>query len=67
MNNKQADATIAEDIRAFLHWTVHSGQDGTTYLDAVDFQPLPSGGSDAVRQPDRQDRRLSRWPHQRLC
>ncbi len=42
VNTKQADATVAEDIRAFLHWTVHSGQNATTYLDAVDFQPLPA-------------------------
>ncbi len=38
----QSNATQAEDIRAFLHWVVHAGQDATTYLDAVDFQPLPS-------------------------
>ena len=42
VNTKQANATVAEDIRAFLHWDVHSGQNATTYLDAVDFQPLPS-------------------------
>jgi phosphate transport system substrate-binding protein len=38
----QSDATQAEDIRAFLHWIVHTGQDPTTYLDPVDFQPLPA-------------------------
>lgn len=38
----QSDATQAEDIRAFLHWIVHTGQDATTYLDPVDFQPLPA-------------------------
>jgi phosphate transport system substrate-binding protein len=42
VNKKQTNGTVAEDIRAFLHWAVHTGQDGTTYLDAVDFQPLPS-------------------------
>jgi phosphate transport system substrate-binding protein len=42
VNTKQADATKAEDIRAFLHWAVHAGQDATTYLDPVNFQPLPS-------------------------
>jgi phosphate transport system substrate-binding protein len=42
VNTKQADGTVAEDIRAFLHWAVHKGQDSATYLDAVDFQPLPS-------------------------
>ena len=42
VNTKQSNATTAENIRAFLHWAVHSGQDATTYLDPVDFQPLPS-------------------------
>jgi phosphate transport system substrate-binding protein len=42
VNTKQSDGIKAEDIRAFLHWTVHAGQDGTTYLDPVDFQPLPA-------------------------
>jgi phosphate transport system substrate-binding protein len=42
VETKQSNATQAEDIRAFLHWTVTVGQSGTTYLDAVDFQPLPA-------------------------
>lgn len=42
VNKKQANGTVAEDIRAFLHWAVHTGQDATTYLDPVDFQPLPA-------------------------
>ena len=42
VNTKQSDGVKAEDIRAFLHWTVHAGQNPTTYLDPVDFQPLPS-------------------------
>jgi phosphate transport system substrate-binding protein len=42
VNTKQSDPVKAEDIRAFLHWAVHDGQDATTYLDPVDFQPLPS-------------------------
>ena len=42
VNTKQSDGIKAEDIRAFLHWTVHTGQDPTTYLDPVDFQPLPA-------------------------
>ena len=42
VNKKQTNGTVAEDIRAFLYWTVHTGQSATTYLDAVDFQPLPS-------------------------
>jgi phosphate transport system substrate-binding protein len=42
VNTKQTSGAVAEDIRAFLYWTVHTGQSGTSYLDAVDFQPLPS-------------------------
>ena len=42
VNKKQTNGTIAEDIRAFLYWTVHTGQSATSYLGAVDFQPLPS-------------------------
>ncbi len=42
VKTKQDSGTQAEDIRAFLHWTIHSGQNATTYLDPVDFQPLPS-------------------------
>ncbi|HEX3491107.1 MAG TPA: phosphate ABC transporter substrate-binding protein PstS, partial [Streptosporangiaceae bacterium] len=42
VNTKQSDGVKAEDIRAFLHWTVGPGQNKTTYLDPVDFQPLPA-------------------------
>ncbi len=42
VNTKQSDPVKAEDIRAFLHWAVHDGQDATTYLDPVNFQALPS-------------------------
>jgi len=42
VNTKQSNGIVAEDIRAFLYWTVHTGQSASTYLDAVDFQPLPS-------------------------
>jgi phosphate transport system substrate-binding protein len=42
VNTKQTNGTVAEDIRAFLYWDVHTGQDATTYLNAVDFQPLPA-------------------------
>jgi phosphate transport system substrate-binding protein len=42
VKTSQSNATQAEDIRAFLHWIVHTGQDPTTYLDPVDFQKLPS-------------------------
>ena len=50
----------AEDIRAFLHWIVHTGQD-------ADDLPGPGGlpaaavqRGDAVRRADRQDRQLTR-------
>jgi phosphate transport system substrate-binding protein len=42
VNTHQTSGITAEDIRAFLYWCVHTGQSGTSYLDAVDFQPLPS-------------------------
>jgi phosphate transport system substrate-binding protein len=42
VSTKQTNGVVAEDIRAFLHWTVHTGQNATTYLDPVDFQPLPA-------------------------
>jgi phosphate transport system substrate-binding protein len=42
VNTKQTNGAVAEDIRAFLYWTVHTGQSGTSYLNAVDFQPLPA-------------------------
>jgi phosphate transport system substrate-binding protein len=42
VNKKQTNGVAAEDMRAFLYWCVHTGQSGTTYLDPVDFQPLPS-------------------------
>jgi phosphate transport system substrate-binding protein len=42
VNTHQTDGVTAEDIRAFLYWCVHTGQSGTSYLDAVDFQPLPA-------------------------
>jgi phosphate transport system substrate-binding protein len=41
VKSSQSDAVKAEDIRAFLHWIVHSGQDQETYLDPAFFQPLP--------------------------
>ncbi len=42
VNTKQTNGTVAEDIRAFLYWAVHTGQSETTYLSAVNFEPLPS-------------------------
>jgi phosphate transport system substrate-binding protein len=42
VKTSQSNGTKAEDIRAFLHWIVHTGQNAVTYLDPVDFQPLPA-------------------------
>jgi phosphate transport system substrate-binding protein len=42
VKTSQSNAIAAEDVRAFLHWCVHTGQNVTTYLSAVNFQPLPS-------------------------
>ena len=42
VSTTQPSAIRAQDIRAFLHWTVHTGQDPATYLRPVGFQPLPS-------------------------
>jgi phosphate transport system substrate-binding protein len=47
----QSDGIQAEDMRAFLHWIVHTGQDSATYLDPVFFQPLPDS---VVKQSDAQ-------------
>jgi phosphate transport system substrate-binding protein len=42
VNDRQTNGTVAEDIRAFLYWTVHTGQSSTDYLSAVNFEPLPA-------------------------
>jgi phosphate transport system substrate-binding protein len=42
VTTKQSDGVVAEDIRAFLYWCVHTGQSETTYLGTVNFEPLPS-------------------------
>ena len=42
VKKSQSNGAQAEDIRAFLHWILYTGQDATTYLDPVDFQGLPS-------------------------
>ena len=42
VSKKQTNGTVAEDMRAFLYWDVHSGQNAASYLDAVNFQPLPA-------------------------
>jgi len=51
VKKSQSDAVKAEDIRAFLHWIVHTGQDQATYLDPVLFQKLPAS---VVQQSDAQ-------------
>lgn len=51
VNTKQSNGEQAQDIRAFLHWIVHEGQDSATYLDPVEFQPLPAS---VVTQSDAQ-------------
>jgi phosphate transport system substrate-binding protein len=42
VSSKQSNGVVAEDIRAFLHWTVTTGQSASLYLDAVNFEPLPA-------------------------
>ena len=42
VSKKQTNGTVAEDMRAFLYWTVHTGQSATDYLSAVNFEPLPA-------------------------
>jgi phosphate transport system substrate-binding protein len=41
VNSTQSNATVAQDMKAFMYWAVTTGQ-GATYLNAVNFQPLPS-------------------------
>jgi phosphate transport system substrate-binding protein len=43
VSTTQPNAIRAQDIRAFLYWAVHTGQDPASYLTPVGFQPLPSG------------------------
>jgi phosphate transport system substrate-binding protein len=40
VSKTQTSATVTQDIRAFLDWAVTTGN-LATYLDPVDFQPLP--------------------------
>ena len=40
VSTRQRDATMARDIKAFLHWIITAGNSGG-YLAAVQFQPLP--------------------------
>jgi phosphate transport system substrate-binding protein len=41
INQTQSDSTKAAALRAFTYWAITTGQ-GATYLNAVNFQPLPS-------------------------
>jgi phosphate transport system substrate-binding protein len=41
-NQKQSSAVTSQDLRALLYWAITTGQSETTYLSAVDFQPLPA-------------------------
>jgi phosphate transport system substrate-binding protein len=41
INSTQSDTTKAGALRAFTYWDVTAGQ-APTYLNAVNFQPLPS-------------------------
>jgi len=40
VRSDQASATVADDIRAFLHWAVTTGN-SASFLSAFRFQPLP--------------------------
>lgn len=42
VNQKQSSSVTTQDLRALLYWEVTTGQSETTYLSAVDFQPLPA-------------------------
>ena len=57
VSTTQPSAIVAEDIRAFLHWTVHTGQDPGSYLTPVGFQPLPAS---VVRLSDHQIAKIGR-------
>jgi phosphate transport system substrate-binding protein len=41
VNQTQSDSTKAATLRAFIYWAITTGQ-GSSYLTAVNFQPLPS-------------------------
>jgi phosphate transport system substrate-binding protein len=41
VNTTQSNSTTAEDIRAFLHWALVTGET-SKYLGPVNFQPLPA-------------------------
>jgi phosphate transport system substrate-binding protein len=41
VNSKQSSATVAQDVQAFLHWALTTGE-SSSYLNQVLFQPLPS-------------------------
>jgi phosphate transport system substrate-binding protein len=41
INAKQPDSTVAQDVQAFLHWAITTGN-AKKYLSKAKFQPLPS-------------------------
>jgi len=41
VNSKQSSATMAQDVQAFLHWALTTGN-SMSYLSQVQFQPLPA-------------------------
>ncbi|HET9082362.1 MAG TPA: phosphate ABC transporter substrate-binding protein PstS [Trebonia sp.] len=41
VNTKQSSATMAQDVQAFLHWALTTGN-ASSYLSQVQFQPLPA-------------------------
>ncbi|HLI37053.1 MAG TPA: phosphate ABC transporter substrate-binding protein PstS [Streptosporangiaceae bacterium] len=41
VNTKQSSAAVAQDVKAFLHWALTTGN-SPAYLSQVQFQPLPS-------------------------
>jgi phosphate transport system substrate-binding protein len=41
VNTKQSSTTTAQDVQAFLHWALTSGN-ASSYLSQVQFQPLPA-------------------------
>jgi phosphate transport system substrate-binding protein len=41
VNSKQSSAAVAQDVQAFLHWALTTGE-SSSYLSQVQFQPLPA-------------------------
>ena len=55
LNSKQSSAAAAQDVKAFLNWSLTTGN-SAMYLDQVKFQPLPSS---VVKQSQAQLAQLS--------